>query len=190
MAALDRFRDEDNGAAWQPTWFPRPATLTLPFATSTDELEVLVHEDYPGELRIVAALELVSPRNKDRPEARSAFVSKCHGYLQKGIGVVIVDVVTNRNANLHEELMDRLGEPTDLGGGDLYAAAYRPLSGQLTAWYEPLRVGDPIPEMPLWVYGGFCVPLRLEQPYERMRDGLRVPQRLRQSAPTPETPAE
>jgi len=42
--------------------------------------------------------------------------------LQQGIGLVIVDVVTTRSANLHNELMARLGAP-DAGRlqADLYA---------------------------------------------------------------------
>ena len=175
VAALDRFRDEDNGAAWQPSWFPGPAVATVPFTTATDELEVLVQEESGGEVRIAAAVELVSPRNKDRPAARTAFAAKCHGYLQQGIGVVVIDVVTSRNANLHDELFHHLGEPTPLGGGDLYAAAYRPVSGEMNVWYELLHLGGAIPAMPLWVYGGFCVPLRLEPTYERTLDRLRVP---------------
>lgn len=183
VAALDRFRDEYNGSAWQPSWFPRPAVATVPFATATDELEVLIHADEGGEVRVAAAVELVSPRNKERPDARSAFVAKCHGYLQQGIGVVIVDVVTTRNANLHDELFRHLGEPVPLGGGDLYAAAYRPVSGELAVWYDVLRLGGALPELPLWVYGGFCVPLRLEPTYERVLDRLRIPTSARTTAP-------
>ena len=58
----------------------------------------------PPHKILAAAIELVSPSNRDRPEARRAFVAKCASYLQRGAGLVIVDVVTDRLANLHEEL--------------------------------------------------------------------------------------
>ena len=53
-----------------------------------------------------AAIELVSPGNKDRPEARRAFAAKCAGYLTAGVGLVVVDIVTDRLANLHNELIE------------------------------------------------------------------------------------
>jgi hypothetical protein len=40
---------------------------------------------------------------KDRPENRQAFVAKCAGYLREQVSVVVVDVVTTRRANLHQE---------------------------------------------------------------------------------------
>jgi hypothetical protein len=43
---------------------------------------------------LVGAIELVSPANKDRSTHRDAFVSKCETYLRQGIGLVIIDVVT------------------------------------------------------------------------------------------------
>ena len=39
---------------------------------------------------LVAAIELVSPGNKDRPEARLAFAAKCVSYLTRGVGLIVV----------------------------------------------------------------------------------------------------
>ena len=55
--------------------------------------------------RLVAVIEIVSPGNKDRAEARRTFAGKCAAYLQRGIGLITIDIVTNRNANLHNELV-------------------------------------------------------------------------------------
>ena len=60
------------------------------------------------DARLVAAVELVSPRNKDRPESRSAFAAKSAAYLYRGVGLVTLDVVTGRQFNLHNELIDLL----------------------------------------------------------------------------------
>src|SRR5437016_2742874 len=53
------------------TWAPPVATLTMP-AMFPDEIEVQVFGTAAGAT-LVGAIELVSPRNKDRPEARRAF---------------------------------------------------------------------------------------------------------------------
>src|SRR4051794_66390 len=58
-----------------------------------DGFEVLVYQN-SGGAEVRAAIELVSPLNKDRPECRRTFTSRCAGYLQHGIGVLIIDVVT------------------------------------------------------------------------------------------------
>jgi len=63
-------------------------------------------------LTLVAVIELVSPSNKDRAEARDAFADKYSAYLQRGIGLVVVDVVTTRQANLHDRLIERSAGPT------------------------------------------------------------------------------
>jgi hypothetical protein len=62
-----------------------------------------------GRPQLRAAIELVSPANKDRASHRRAFAVKCAGYLQQGVAVVIVAVITERTANLHATLVDILG---------------------------------------------------------------------------------
>ena len=74
-----------------------------------DDIEVQVFSTSTGAT-LVAAIELVSPGNKDRPETRGAFAAKCVSYLTRGIGLIVVDIVTNRLANLHNEVMTLLGQ--------------------------------------------------------------------------------
>ncbi len=92
-----------------------------------DEYEVCIYDAERGR-QLVAAIELVSPGNKDRPEKRNAFVGKCAALLQKGVAVSIVDVVTPRQFNLYAELLHFLGQ-NDPTLGDplphLYAASCR-----------------------------------------------------------------
>ena len=57
-----------------------------------DEYSLRVYEANTGE-RLVASVEFVSPRNKDRPEARRMFVAKCAALLNQGVCVSVVDVV-------------------------------------------------------------------------------------------------
>lgn len=59
------------------TWAPPEPTLTLELdPTEIYEYEVLIFDQQRGR-ELVAAIELVSPANKDRPETRQAFVSQC-----------------------------------------------------------------------------------------------------------------
>ncbi|MBP3960285.1 hypothetical protein J8F10_34085 [Gemmata sp. G18] len=128
---------------------------------------------------LAAAIELVSEGNKDRPEARDAFVAKCETYLQSGVGVVIVDVVTARTANLHDDLMARISPGVTTWGERLYVTAYRPTgkngSAQLTVWREGQTLGAPLPTAPLWLLHGPCIPLPLETTYEDTFRQLRLP---------------
>jgi hypothetical protein len=159
-------------APWQP---PSP-DFTLPFSTLDEQVEISIFNAEAGPV-LLAAIELISPANKDRPTQRDAFVHKCMAYLQQGIGLVIVDVVTMRSANLHRELLSRLAnrngtpEAEVAGLAPLYAAAYRPVlqadRPNLAVWHEPLAVGDGLPQMPLWLPGELCLPLDLAATYDR-----------------------
>jgi hypothetical protein len=135
----------------------------------------------PGVPKLRAAIELVSPANKDRSGDRQAFAVKCAAYLQRGVSVVIVDIVTERTANLHAELARVLGREDSLGwphASELYAVAYRSVrdsgAGRIDAWPEPLAVGRELPTLPLWLEDELCVPLRLEESYRATCTSLRI----------------
>jgi hypothetical protein len=160
---------QGGGVAVQP-YAPPAATMTLP-AHFPDVFEVQVIDRREGA-RLVAVVELVSPGNKDRPEARRAFAAKCGAYLQRGIGLVVADIVTSRQANLHDEMatMMGLGPEYAMGVGTyLYATAYRPVrrKGQdlIDVWAVSLTVGSALPTLPLALLGAGPVPLDLEASY-------------------------
>ncbi len=146
-------------------WAPPAPALEMP-ACFPDEVEVLVFGSEGGPT-LVGAIELVSPRNKDRPEARRAFAVKCLAYLNHGIGLVILDVVTTRRANLHDEMVALMTEeaPRFPEGAPLYAAAYHPFRRQdaerIAVWPAPLVLGQDLPTMPLWLRG-LPAPVRLD----------------------------
>ncbi len=164
-------RSEGGGAAVaiQPRLWVAPSPVgTLP-AVFPDSVEALVYADEGGAI-LAAAVELVSPGNKDRPESRKAFVAKCASYLQQGVGLVIVDIVTTRLANLHDELATFLGGSCPMPEGTgLYASAYRPVRREddehHDVWTAPLAVGGPLPTLPLALRRGPVVPLDLEASY-------------------------
>jgi hypothetical protein len=160
-------------------WTPPAATLILPIAfPETFEVRVLSTEAGPT---LVAAVELVSPSNKERAEHRRTFALKCASYLVQGVGLIVVDIVTSRHFNLHDE-MARL-----LPGGDsflfpasppLYAAAYRPVrrgeADLADSWLVPLAVGQSLPSMPLALMDGPCLPVDLDAAYAETCRKLRL----------------
>src|SRR5205085_8425784 len=89
------------------TWTPPAAAHVVP-AAFPDRFEVLVFESEAGAT-LVAAIELVSPANKDREAHRRAFAVKCASYLVQGVSLILIDIVTSRLANLHDETMSLLG---------------------------------------------------------------------------------
>ncbi len=165
---------EGNGgvatAVWSP---PRPSVSVETTLPDYDEYEVRVYDAKRGR-HLVAAIELVSPANKDRPERRNVFVAKCAALLQKGVAVSIVDLVTVRHFNLYAELLTFIGHDDPTLGAEpppLYAASCRwTRKGKRTlleAWSHVLALGQPLPTLPLWLTEALVVPLELEQSYEQ-----------------------
>ncbi len=167
-----------GGLALQ-TWSPPAATLVLP-AVFPDDIEVQVRDER-DDARLVGAVELVSPRNKDRPDSRRAFAAKCAAYLQCGIGLMVLDIVTGRQGNMHNELVGlmNLGETSAMPNEvSLYAVAYQPLRrqevNQIDAWPVALAVGGSLPVLPLALRGFGVVPIDLEATYNEARQRSRL----------------
>ena len=161
------------------TWTAPSPTLSVPFPLVGESAEVHVYSTVAGPV-LAGAIELVSPANKDRPSNRESFVSKCEGYLQRAVGLVVVDIVTARTAHLHQQLLDRVAPGTRAGfGSALYAASYRTVERQqrpsLDVWEEAVHLGGILPVMPLWLPGDLCLPVDLAATYERTCRELRVP---------------
>jgi hypothetical protein len=168
----------NGGGVALATWAPPAASAVLP-ATFPDDIEVQIL-DTRDDATLAAVVELVSPGNKDRDDTREAFVAKCLAYLQRGVGVIIVDVITTRTANLHNLLVQRLrqAQAGTMPDCDLYATAYRPLRRQgqncFEVWWRTLAVNQALPELPLALRGDGCVPLDLEATYTRARQVSRL----------------
>jgi hypothetical protein len=146
---------------------------------AVDEYEVRVF-DAERQARLVAAVEIVSPANKDRPEHRRLFVAKCAAFLQAGVAVTIIDLVTTRHFNLYRQLLELLGQDDpSVHGASLYAASCRwtrrDNGGLLETWSHELALGQPLPTLPLWLAEALAVPLELEESYEETCRALRMP---------------
>jgi len=158
-----------------------PATLAVLSPTLTveaelseqDEYEVRIYDTERGR-HLVAAIEIISPSNKDRPNTRQLFVGKVASLLEQGVCVSLVDLVTVRQANLYAELLTLLGRsdpalaPTP---PHLYAVTLRTRKppkhrALLDVWFYPMTVGELLPTLPIWLNPELRVMLPLETSYQ------------------------
>jgi hypothetical protein len=163
------------------TWAPPDPTMAVDAdLTEQYEYEVLVYDQSRGR-QLFAAEEIVSPANKDRPENRQAFVSKCAALLQKRVCVSIVDLVTTRHFNLYCDLLELIGQSDSAfaaGTPATYAVTCRGRKvrekPRLEIWAYPLIVGQPLPILPIWLTEDLAVSLSLEASYEETCRVLRI----------------
>jgi hypothetical protein len=120
--------------------------------------------------RIIAVIEIVSPGNKDSRAALRDFLEKTLEFLRAGIHVLIVDLFppTPRDPfGLHKIIWDEF-EEKDFAfpeGKDRLLASYE--TGGVHAYYvEPVGVGDPLPDMPLFLANDLHIDVPLEPTYQ------------------------
>jgi Protein of unknown function (DUF4058) len=164
-------------AAWAP---PRPTLDVAVDLPVQDEYEVRVYDTHRHR-RLVAAVEIVSPANKDRPEHRRAFVAKCAALLQENVSVALVDLVTTRQFNLYVDLLEMIGQADPSFTPEppaIYATECRWTrdgdTRRFRAWTHTLAVGQRLPTLPLWLADNLAVPLELETTYEETCSILRI----------------
>ena len=167
---LELYDNKNHHTLNIPDWKPPTPTQTIPFQPISEAVEITIFNQEQGPT-LAGAIELISPANKDRLANQNAFISKCEAYLQQKLGLIIIDVVTTRTANLHHALLkNRLQSEPLLDETALYTVAYRVLADQKTPhldiWYQTLEIGQPLPIMPLWLPGSICLPVDLNATYE------------------------
>jgi len=171
--------DELNQTLLPKGYFAEPHIHMGPrVEIDTFEVQIISTEAGPS---LVAAIELISPANKDRAEHRRAFAVKCASYLNQGISLILVDIVTSRHGNLHDEVVRLLpnGDPYLFPANPLlYAAAYRPIrrneTEQIDTWLVPLAVGGPLPVLPLALTSELILSIDLETTYVDACRKLRI----------------
>jgi len=177
------FSKGGDSAGTVPTAYAAPAP-TLVAETEIDvesayEVRVYDTREATSPRRLVAAIELVSPANKDRPESRRAFVAKCATLIAEGVSVTIIDIVTIRNAHLYRDLISEFGH-TDpaLGDAELSVGTCRLLNREhrprLESWAYPLALDAALPTIPLWLNEHHSIPLELEDTYQQTCRVLRI----------------
>ena len=170
-----------NGGTAVAVWAPAEPTLTVETDLADfDEFEVRVY-DTSRDQRLVAAVELISPGNKDRPQQRSQFTAKCAALLRNGVSLVLADVVTERwrQSVRRSARSDRpVGPVAGAQPPATYAVAccWRPrgASRWLETWNRELKLGLPLPCLPLWLTEELAITLDLEASYEQTCRDLRI----------------
>jgi hypothetical protein len=153
------------------------ADLTVP-ATFPAEFGVCVYETSGGPI-LVGAIELVSPANKDPPHNRHLFAVKCGACLQRGVGLIVVDIVTNRHGSPFADLLRLMypGEPIPKHE-PLTSVSYRPtrLNGvdSIEIRHRSLAVGASLPVLPLALGGRGTMQVDFEATYEEAREQCRL----------------
>jgi hypothetical protein len=120
--------------------------------------------------RIIAMVEIVSPGNKSSRSAFRAFLDKASELLERRIHLLIVDPFPpgerdpqGVHAAIWEEVENRpFVLPDDK---PLTLVAYE-CESITRAFIEPVAVGDPLPDMPLFLEPNGCVKVPLEMTYQ------------------------
>ena len=140
-------------------------------AVATLDPETAVYVERQG--RLVAAVELISPRNKDRPISRSTYLARYLGYLLDGAHLVLIDV---HRRPVGFSFADRIATELDLKQPSVVppmSVSYRvgepaATGGRLLAiWRRPMTVGNTLPAIPLPLSFEQEVSLDLETTYAR-----------------------
>jgi Protein of unknown function (DUF4058) len=167
-------------------WGPAPTPETAPTTTGILEPDLeatvtvpldpqrAVHIDFHGQL--IAAIEIVSPRNKDRADAKETYTNRYLGYLRLGVHLMLVDVLPRpKGFSFSDAITGALGlELPPLPSP--FAAVYRvgelvpvkdDLGNLVGLWRRPLQVGQPLPTLPLPLNVHQAVTIDLEETYHR-----------------------
>jgi hypothetical protein len=138
--------------------------------------------------RIVAVLEILSPGNKATKDGFRALVEKACEFLEHRVHLLLVDPFppTKRDPDgVHAAIWGEVADESFhlLADKPLTLVAYE--CGPVTrAYIEPVAVGDPLPDMPLYLEPDSYVAVPLEETYQtafammpkRWRDVLEEPE--------------
>ena len=131
--------------------------------------------------RLVAIVEIVSPGNKSSQAVFRKFVDKAVELVSQEIHLLILDLIppTRRDPNgIHGAIWEALtGEEWSAPPGTPLTLASYEADVRVRAFVESIAVGEPLPEMPLFLKAGGHVPVALESTYQSAWES--VPQRWR-----------
>jgi hypothetical protein len=166
-------------------WLPEPSVEESPLSPPSnvlpepdEEVATITLDPQTALLvaahgRLVAAVELISPRNKERDSARAVYLARYLSYLQEGAHLLLVDVHRRPlgcsfadalavELQIHQPptpapmaVSYRVGEPAPTGGRFL------------AIWRSPLAAGQPLPTVPLPLAVQLSIPVDLETTYNR-----------------------
>jgi hypothetical protein len=104
---------------------------------------------------VIAIIEIVSPGNKNSRHALRSFLEKTLGFLQQGIHLLIIDLhpPSRRDPQgIHKAIWDEFrDEPFELPPDKPLTLAAYSAGVPIKAFIEPVAVGDPLPDMPVFL---------------------------------------
>jgi len=166
-------------AAWLNEQLPKGS-----FAEPIVILQNDVHEKFAVHVHvengeIVAVVSLVSPVTKRHRTTRDLFISVCETHVRKGTGLVLIDIVTTRDVDMHRNLHQALNPGAKRRiRTPRFAAAYhqigRPTEMQFDIQLEPLTIGGKLPTMPLYLKNGPLIPVDLSTTYQQVCRAVRI----------------
>lgn len=118
---------------------------------------------------IVAAIEILSPGNKATRHAIRSFVEKTLEFLGKSIHVLVVDLFPPSSRDpqgIHKLIWDEIRDETfELPKDKPLTLASYVARIPITAYVEPVAVGDSLRDMPLFIDPDAYVPVPLDITY-------------------------
>jgi len=116
--------------------------------------------------KLLAVIKLVSPGNKGSQYAMRSFVQKTVGLRYDDVNALIIDPFPPSDRDpqgIHPAIWDEIMEATFVLPPlrNRTRVSYQTLPVK-TAYVEPVAVGSPLPDMPLFLHGDFYVNVPLE----------------------------
>jgi hypothetical protein len=118
---------------------------------------------------VVAVIEIISPGNKSNRHALRSFVEKAEELLRRGIHLLVVDLFPPSPRDpqgIHKAIWEQIGdEPFELPPDKRLTIVAYSAGEPLTAYVEPVGVGDSLPGLPIFLDQWSYVPAPLEETY-------------------------
>jgi hypothetical protein len=105
--------------------------------------------------KVVSIIEIVSPGNKNSRHALRTFLEKNLDFLHRGIHLLIIDLFLPSRRDpqgIHKAIWDEIcDEPFELPQDKPLTLAAYSAGVPMKAYVEPVAVGSPLPDMPVFL---------------------------------------
>jgi hypothetical protein len=119
---------------------------------------------------VVAVIEIISPGNKSSRQALRSFTEKAATLLRAGIHLLIIDLFPPSSRDpqgIHPAIFENFADiPFELPPAQPLTLVGYQSNGQITAYIEPIAVGESLPDMPLFLTRQSHVLAPLETTYQ------------------------
>jgi hypothetical protein len=171
-----------------PEQSTRPPVSNTGCARKADRITVR-----QGHGDVVAVIEVLSPGYKASQAEFRAFVEKSATFIQRGVHLLLIDLFPpgpHDPQEIHKAIWDEFQEEElELPPGQPLTLAAYDSGPEGAAYVEFVGVGDPLPDMPIFLTPGFYVPAPLEATYQTTWNLFPAPlKRLLEKPPAPPAP--